>query len=74
MSQDFNFVLAGFGGQGLLFGGKVIATAGLIEDKELSCCLPTALKCAAAQQTAASASPTTPSDRRWSWSLMASSP
>ena len=29
MSQDFNFVLAGFGGQGLLFGGKVIATAGL---------------------------------------------
>ena len=25
MSQDFNFVLAGFGGQGLLFGGKVIA-------------------------------------------------
>ena len=36
MSQDFNFVLAGFGGQGLLFGGKVIATAGLIEDKELS--------------------------------------
>ena len=24
MSQDFNFVLAGFGGQGLLFGGKVI--------------------------------------------------
>lgn len=36
MSKDFNFVLAGFGGQGLLFGGKVIATAGLIEDKELS--------------------------------------
>lgn len=36
MSQDYNFVLAGFGGQGLLFGGKVIATAGLIEGKELS--------------------------------------
>ena len=30
------FVLAGFGGQGLLFGGKVIAYAGLVEDRYLS--------------------------------------
>ncbi len=31
-----NFILAGFGGQGLLFGGKIIALAGLVEGRELS--------------------------------------
>jgi len=36
MSSENRFVLAGFGGQGLLFGGKVIAYAGLLEDKQLS--------------------------------------
>jgi 2-oxoglutarate ferredoxin oxidoreductase subunit gamma len=36
MSKEFKFVLAGFGGQGILFAGKVIAYAGLIEDRELS--------------------------------------
>ncbi|HAN44829.1 MAG TPA: 2-oxoacid:ferredoxin oxidoreductase subunit gamma [Ruminococcaceae bacterium] len=31
-----NILLAGFGGQGILFAGKVIAYAGLIEGKEIS--------------------------------------
>lgn len=34
--QEMRFILSGFGGQGLLFGGKVIAYAGLIEDREVS--------------------------------------
>lgn len=33
---NFNILLAGFGGQGVLFAGKVMAYAGLIEDKEIS--------------------------------------
>lgn len=33
---EMRFVLAGFGGQGVLFAGKVIAYAGLIEDREVS--------------------------------------
>ena len=36
MSQNERVVLAGFGGQGLLFAGKVMAYAGLIENKEVS--------------------------------------
>ena len=31
-----NIVLAGFGGQGVLFAGKVIAHAGLLEGREVS--------------------------------------
>lgn len=31
-----NIVLAGFGGQGVLFAGKVIAQAGLLENREVS--------------------------------------
>ena len=31
-----NILLAGFGGQGILFAGKVVAYAGLIEGKEIS--------------------------------------
>ncbi|MGE4548553.1 MAG: 2-oxoacid:acceptor oxidoreductase family protein [Intestinibacillus sp.] len=31
-----NIVLAGFGGQGVLFAGKIIAHAGLLEDREVS--------------------------------------
>lgn len=34
--RDIQVVFAGFGGQGLLFAGKVVATAGLIEDRQLS--------------------------------------
>ncbi len=36
MSKDIQAVLAGFGGQGTLFAGKVIAYAGLLEDREVS--------------------------------------
>ena len=34
--KDFNFLLAGFGGQGILFAGKVIAYSGLIDAHEVS--------------------------------------
>ncbi len=34
--STYNFILAGFGGQGLLFSGKVIAYCGLLEGKEVS--------------------------------------
>ncbi len=34
--KDLNIVFAGFGGQGVLFAGKVTAYAGLIENKEIS--------------------------------------
>ena len=36
MSKNFNMVLAGFGGQGILFAGKVIAYAGLMDGQEVS--------------------------------------
>lgn len=36
MSREIRAVLAGFGGQGVLFAGKVMAYAGLIENRELS--------------------------------------
>ncbi len=36
MTKDYNMIIAGFGGQGILFGGKVIAYGGLMEDKEIS--------------------------------------
>ena len=34
--EEMRIVFAGFGGQGLLFAGKVIAYAGLLDDRELS--------------------------------------
>lgn len=34
--REIRSILAGFGGQGILFAGKVIASAGLVEDRELS--------------------------------------
>lgn len=34
--MTYECIMAGFGGQGLLFSGKVLAHAALIEDKELS--------------------------------------
>ena len=34
--EEMRIVFAGFGGQGLLFAGKVIAYAGLIDDHEVS--------------------------------------
>ena len=36
MSQTKNILLAGFGGQGILFAGKVIAYAGLIDNRQIS--------------------------------------
>ena len=36
MTNHYNMLFAGFGGQGVLFAGKVIAYAGLIEGKEVS--------------------------------------
>ncbi|HIQ80479.1 MAG TPA: 2-oxoacid:acceptor oxidoreductase family protein [Candidatus Scatavimonas merdigallinarum] len=36
MSVNYNMLLAGFGGQGILFAGKVIAYGGLMEEKEIS--------------------------------------
>ena len=34
--ENLGIVIAGFGGQGVLFTGKVIAYSGLIKDKEVS--------------------------------------
>jgi 2-oxoglutarate ferredoxin oxidoreductase subunit gamma len=34
--KDLNMLFAGFGGQGILFAGKVVAYTGLIENRELS--------------------------------------
>lgn len=34
--KDLNILFAGFGGQGILFSGKVMAYAGLIENKNVS--------------------------------------
>ncbi|MCR4772500.1 MAG: 2-oxoacid:acceptor oxidoreductase family protein [Oscillospiraceae bacterium] len=36
MKPDLTLLLAGFGGQGLLFAGKVTAYAGLLEGREIS--------------------------------------
>ena len=36
MSRNLDVVLAGFGGQGVLFAGKLIAYAGLLEGREVS--------------------------------------
>ena len=36
MSEEYRVVLAGFGGQGILFAGKVLAYTGLIDDREVS--------------------------------------
>jgi 2-oxoglutarate ferredoxin oxidoreductase subunit gamma len=36
MTRTLNVLLAGFGGQGVLFAGKLIAEAGLIEGREVS--------------------------------------
>ena len=34
--KNLNILFAGFGGQGVLFAGKVVAYAGLIENKQVS--------------------------------------
>ena len=34
--MDYNMILAGFGGQGVLFAGKVLAYAGMLQGKNVS--------------------------------------
>ena len=36
MSKDFNMLFAGFGGQGVLFSGKISAYAGLYDNKNIT--------------------------------------
>jgi len=36
MGKNLNIMVAGFGGQGILFAGKIIAYAGLIDGREIS--------------------------------------
>lgn len=36
MERTLDMIFAGFGGQGILFAGKLVAYAGLIEDREVS--------------------------------------
>jgi 2-oxoglutarate ferredoxin oxidoreductase subunit gamma len=36
MSKTYSMLLAGFGGQGILFTGKVVAYAGLVDGREVS--------------------------------------
>ena len=36
MRRELDIILSGFGGQGLLFAGKIIAQAGLVEDRHIS--------------------------------------
>ena len=56
--KDLNMVFAGFGGQGVLFAGKVVAYAGLIEGRELSWLPSYGPEMRAALRTAASVFPT----------------
>lgn len=36
MQKNLNIIISGFGGQGTLFAGKIIAQAGLMEDRHIS--------------------------------------
>lgn len=36
MDNNFNILIAGFGGQGVLFAGKVLAYCGLLDEKHIS--------------------------------------
>ena len=36
MSRTYQFLLAGFGGQGILFAGKVIAYSGMLDGRQVS--------------------------------------
>ena len=61
--KDMNALLAGFGGQGILFMGKVIAYAGLTDGKEVSWLPSYGPEMRGGTATAASASRPTPSAR-----------
>ena len=64
-------ILAGFGGQGILFAGKILAYCGLIAGKELGWL---ARKCAAVRQTAPCAFQMSRSVLLWSQHRIISSP
>lgn len=49
--STFSSIIAGFGGQGSLLMGKIMAYAGMLEGKEVSCVLPMVPKCVAVLQT-----------------------
>ena len=51
--MTYETIFAGFGGQGILFAGKVIAYAGMLEGKMYPIFLPMVLRCEAALPTAA---------------------
>ena len=57
-NKNFNMLLAGFGGQGILFAGKVIAYGGLMDEKEISWLPSYGPEMRAAQRTAVSVYPT----------------
>lgn len=66
--KDWNFVFAGFGGQGILFAGKVAAYTGMVENREVSWLPSYGPEMRGAPPIAASASPPGPSAPPWCWS------
>ena len=48
--KNCEMILAGFGGQGILFTGKILAFAAMLKDKKLLGCRHTDLKCVAVLQ------------------------
>ncbi len=64
--METGLIVAGFGGQGVLLIGQLIAYFGMLDGKEVSWMPSTARRCAAAAPTAPSSSPTSPSAApRW---------
>ena len=45
-------IIAGFGGQGVLFAGQILAFAGMDQGRKLPGCPPTVQRCAAVRRTA----------------------
>ncbi len=66
IEKDLNIVLAGFGGQGILFAGKVLAYAGLhCRIRRSPGFPPMVRKCGAVLPIAVFAFPTNPLARPW---------
>ena len=64
MTMERSTIFAGFGGQGLLFAGTVLAHAAMTEGRRCSGSRPTGRRCAAARRSARSSSATSRSARR----------
>ena len=64
--MEKQFLIAGFGGQGVLLIGQLIAKAAMRQGYEVSWMPSYAPKCAAAKPTAPWWSATSPSAARWS--------